>query len=378
MRRLLAVALGLLGGLALFLIVDAATSRYLLRRPEDAVEWVPAAERPYAAGDRGWVQLKRNFQGRDYWGAAVYAVVTDEYGFRTGEGLALTTGPAAAIFLGDSFTYGINGAWEQTFAGMYAAASPGRVLNAGVPTYSPTPYLHAYRAALDEGAMAPSHDVFVMLDISDVHDEAGVWIDGPSHPYNLRAVNNDLNLVAEERAAMDASVRGRWRDRLRFTQAIYGLARYSLLKIPNSVVYDQPKSAFTWQPWAGLDALPGAINGFSPLGVRGGLERIRSKIAAIVSRARQAGGRVRIVIYPWPAQLRHPSHFDWPGFARDACEAAGCAGVIDTFPAFRARVAADRHWYEALFVFGDVHFSTAGNRLVFDEINRALPAASLK
>ena len=373
MKRLMAVALGLLGGLVLFLLVDAAISNRLVRRPDDAVEWVPAVERPYVSGDHGWVQLKRNFRGRDYWGSAIYDVATDEYGFRTDEHAAPKAGPAPTIFLGDSFTYGINGPWDQTFAGMYAASSRARVLNAGVPTYSPTPYLHAYQAALREGALASSHDVLLMLDISDVHDEAGVWIDGPDHPRNLRAVNNDGGLVVQERAAMDSTPRGRVRNRLRFTRSIYDLARYSLLKIPNSVVYDQPKSAFTWQDWSGLDTLPGAINGFTPLGVRGGLDRIRDKIAAIVTSARAAGGRVFVVIYPWPAQLRHPAHFDWPGFARDACEAAGCAGVIDTFPAFRGRVDASRRWYQELYVFGDVHFNVAGNRLIFDEISRALP-----
>lgn len=376
MNRWLAVTLGLLGGVTLFLVVDAALSRRLVRLPDEIVEWVPAAERPYLARDRGWVELKRNFRGKDYWGAEVYDVVTDEYGFRTADRTPPKIGKAGTIFLGDSFTYGINGPWDQTFAGMFADSAATRVLNAGVPTYSPTPNLHAYRTAVAEGALAPSHDVVLMLDISDVHDEAGVWIDGDPHPVSLRAVNNDGGLVADERAAMDNTLRGRVRDRLRFTRSIYELARYSLLKIPNAVVFDQPKSAFTWQAWTGLDTLPGAMNGFAPLGVRGGLDRIRDKVGAIAGLARQSGGRVFVAVYPWPAQLQHPSHFDWPAFARDVCTAASCAGVIDTFPAFRARAAANRRWYQELFVFGDVHFNAAGNRLVFEELSRALANAS--
>lgn len=365
------MGLGLLSGIALFVLVDVAFSKYLIRLPDEIVEWVPAAERPYQARDHGWVELKRNFRGRDYWGADIYDVVTDEYGFRIDGRSEPKSGAASTIFLGDSFTYGINGPFDQTFVGMFAAAAPARVLNAGVPTYSPTAYLHAYTTALAEGALTPQHDVVLMLDISDVHDEAGVWIDGDQHPESLRAVNNDVGLVADERAAMDSTLRGRLRDRLRFTRSIYALGRYGLLKIPNPVVYDQPKSAFTWQPWTGLDTLPGAINGFAPLGVRGGLDRIRHKVAAISALARQSGGRLTIGIYPWPAQLQHPSHFDWPAFVRETCQAAACA-VIDTFPAFRARAAANRSWYRELYVFDDVHFNAAGNRLVFDELARAM------
>lgn len=374
MNRWLAIGLGLLGALVLFVLVDVVFSKHVVRLPDEVIEWVPAAERPYLMRDRGWVELKRDFRGRDYWGADIYEVATDEYGFRIDGRAERKTGKASTIFLGDSFTYGINGAFEQTFSGMFASAAASRVLNAGVPTYSPTAYLHAYKTALAEGALLPSHDVILMLDISDVHDEAGVWIDGPEHPESLRIVNDDVGLVTEERAAHDASLRGRLRDRLRFTRAIYELGRYSLLKIPNSVVYDQPKSAFTWQPWTGLDTLPGAINGFAPLGVRGGLERIRQKAGAIVRLAGESGGRVLIGIYPWPAQLQHPSHFDWPGFARAICQDTSCAGVIDTFPAFRARVAANPRWYQELYVFGDVHFNAAGNRLVFEEVSRAISA----
>jgi hypothetical protein len=33
---------------------------------------------------------------------------------------------------------------------------------------------------------------------------------------------------------------------------------------------------------------------------------------------------------------------------------------------------ADRDWYEHLYILGDDHFSTAGNRMVFQEVVRYL------
>lgn len=342
MQRLAAVAAGLLADLVLLVAVDWAISSRLVRKQDMAVEWVPADERPYLPRDHGWYELKRDFRGRDYWGDVVYPVATDANGFRISDSPSRRTGAAQVVFLGDSFTYGINGAWADTFVGMYEAAAVVPVANAAVPSYSPTAYLYAYRAALKGGALAPQHTVVVMLDISDVHDEAGVWIDGPDHPRNLRAVNQDTRLVVEQQSEADQTVRGRLRSRLRFTAASYGFVRYSLLKIPDAAPFDQPKSAFTWSEWQALDRIPGALTGYAPLGVAKGLERVRDKLDALVQLARASGGQVFVAVYPWPAQLRHPAHFDWPAFAADVCRAVACAGVIDMFPAFRQRVTAGR------------------------------------
>ena len=372
-RRGLTIAAGALAGLILAVLADFAISPIVLPEPNAGVEWVGAAERPYLLRDDGWYELKRDFSGRDYWGTAIYAVKTDEYGYRTNERGPAKSGLADTIVLGDSFAYGINGPWADTFAGMYDLASARRILNAAVPSYSPTPYLHRYREALDRGALTPAHTVIVALDISDVHDEAGVWIDGADHPKSLRAVNDDMGLVGEVRAAAAAGWRGRLRDRLRFTGEIYRYFRYSVFRIPNDGVFDQMVSAFTWDDWARLDATPAAITGFSPLGVAGGLDRITRKVADIVTAARAVDSRVYVLIYPWPAQLKHPSTFSWPGFVAEVCERAQCAGVIDTFPAFEAQAKADAGWYDDLYVSNDVHFNRRGNRLIHEELARVLP-----
>ncbi|MGE0866639.1 MAG: hypothetical protein AB7P34_22280 [Vicinamibacterales bacterium] len=370
--RVFALVGGAAAGLFLFLAGDYALGPRLLPHPDAEVEWVPAAERPYLQGAEGWYELKRGFRGRDYWGNRIYPVHTDEFGFRAAEGRAAKPGPAAVIVLGDSFTYGLNGPWDETFVGMLDLALPVRIANAGVPSYSPTPYLHRYRQALADGALQSPHTVVVALDISDVHDEAGVWIDGDP-PKNLRAVNADRGLVVTQQKAAAATSRGQLRDRLRLTGAIYRALRYSLLAIPNPAVFDQMKSSFTWQDWETLDATPAALTGFSPLGVRGGLDRIAGKLAELTALAHANRSTLFVLLYPWPAQLRHPDKFSWSDFVAQACERAACDGVIDTIPIFRERAHNDARWYNALYVKGDVHFNTEGNRLIFEALKRGLP-----
>jgi hypothetical protein len=367
MKPLIAVAAGLLAGVALLLCADAAVTALVMGPAEEVVP-VPAEDRPYQRFDRGWYSLKRSFRGRDYWGADVYDVATDQYGFRIDDRAPIKPGPARTIFLGDSFTYGVNGPWDQTFVGLYDLKSRGRILNAAVPSYSPTAYRYTYQAAIREAAVSGPHDVVLMLDIGDVQDEAAVWRDGPEHPYDLRVENGEAAAVVRQR---DQNARS-WRERLRLTRSAYETVRYSILKIPNAAVFDQFRSAFTWADWAMLDRIPASMSGFAPDGVDRALERVRNQVAGIAALASQSGGRLFVGVYPWPAQLAHPSHFDWPGFVREACRGT-CAGVIDTFPAFRQRVEADKDWYHSLYVFGDVHFNRAGNQLVFEEIARVIP-----
>ena len=154
-RRAWAVAGGAAAGVGLFLMADYALSARILSDPMADVEWVSASERPYRQDSHVWYELKRGFRGRDYWGRDIYDVRTDQYGFRADDERNDKPGQAAVIFLGDSFTYGLNGPWAQTFVGMYDRAAPARIANAAVPSYSPTPYLHRYRQALEEGALRP-------------------------------------------------------------------------------------------------------------------------------------------------------------------------------------------------------------------------------
>jgi hypothetical protein len=56
------------------------------------------------------------------------------------------------------------------------------------------------------------------------------------------------------------------------------------------------------------------------------------------------------------------------------CERLSCSGVIDTIPRFRDIATADKDWYRKYYVYGDIHFNEAGNKIVAEEILKSLPA----
>src|SRR5882724_9225945 len=125
-----------------FLLVDVVFSRHVLPHPDQRPVLLADDKKPYLQKDDGWYELKRDFVGADDWGTNIFAVETDQYGFRKGSN---KSGPGDVIFLGDSFAYGINGLWNETFVGMYDLSTSNKVLNAAVCSYSPTPYLHQYK-----------------------------------------------------------------------------------------------------------------------------------------------------------------------------------------------------------------------------------------
>ena len=47
-----------------------------------------------------------------------------------------------------------------------------------------------------------------------------------------------------------------------------------------------------------------------------------------------------------------------------------CKAFIDLFPAFFAARDGNKDWYEQLFIFGDTHYSQAGNALMFQELRK--------
>jgi hypothetical protein len=78
------------------------------------------------------------------------------------------------------------------------------------------------------------------------------------------------------------------------------------------------------------------------------------------------------VVYPWAQQVAQGDRDSrqvalWRDFCRDRCKA-----FINLYPAYFEQAAADRNWYEHLYILGDDHLSAAGNKFFFHEIEKYL------
>jgi hypothetical protein len=317
----------------------------------------------YVHYEDGWYILAPNVRVVSAWGKTVYPWRTDANGFRIDPASTSPSRQADVIFLGDSFTFGTGLPWEDTFVGLYERSSGRTIANAGVSSYSPTAYLWQYKRAISAGALKSPHAVVVAIDISDVQDEAAVWEDGQDHPRRR-------NYPASS-AVVSSPLKTFIASRLLGTRSIYRMFTQSTVAADP---FDQIRSAFTWKEASEIEParpeIPGPYEGlgYKPLGVEGALARIREKLLEISTVAREHNGSLWILIYPWPAQLRHPSKvIDWEEFNINLCREIGCRNVINTFPRFKS-FTNDDDWYKKLFVNGDVHFNKFGNQIIADEL----------
>jgi hypothetical protein len=335
--------------------------------------------KPYMSVEYGWYELKRNFFGQDQYGPIIFSVATDSYGFRKQETAQAQT-KYDVIFLGDSFTYGINGPWHETFVGMFAKQSGARVLNAGVSSYSPTPYLYQYKKALKNGLLENRHSVVIVIDISDVQDEAAIWTwdeKKEAHPKKMT-----LNFPAQEYSNNRPTLLEKIHDALPITLMLYRFVRYRLIaSIHDSQaanLVDMPRSAFTWKSWPILNKTypEQEPSGYAPLGVERGLVKISERVSQISDEAKKHYGNVYILVYPWPAQLAHADKFNWSAWVKDLCVNVTCRGVIDTIPNFRMLANKNSNWLADYYLQGDIHFNERGNRVIAEHLLKNLPTKS--
>lgn len=126
----------------------------------------------YRPRPNGFYELEENCVGKTAWGGTRYDIFTDEYGFRVGSQTKRDAPRLRSLlFLGDSFVFGINGGWQDTFVGMVESALPmDNVFNGGVTSYSPTPYLYTLTKTYKRHIKP--NVIISAVDISDVQDEA--------------------------------------------------------------------------------------------------------------------------------------------------------------------------------------------------------------
>lgn len=317
----------------------------------DAGNWTVYISAPYHH------DLTPSLQSTRVWGNVIYPWKTDKYGFRTG-----TCAPTeadkdheAVFVIGDSFTEALGSSYEDSFAGLMAcdAAKQNKaVWNLGVASYSPTIYHRKIRAAADKLGVKP-RDIFVFLDLSDIDDDANVYriaADGtvttaaapagpqkPMIPFDLGQflVNN-------------------------FTSArfLYDLYLTSSFSYVNSV--GRYRARWTIDP-ALLDSWG-----------RRGLKIASGNLDKVVEICREWDCRMTLVVYPWPDNvMAHDKDGIQVTYWRDWAEKRDVR-FIDAFaPFFREPAETAMREY---FIPGDIHFTQAGNRLIYEEVRKAIDA----
>jgi hypothetical protein len=315
--------------------------------------------------------LKANFDGHDFWGDVRYRLITDNLGFKDGSvrDVPLKVNAHRILLIGDSFTEAIGMTFEQSFAGLLTKAGLERpdkteFLNAGAVSYSPVIYYKKIKYLLERGLQFD--EVVVFSDTSDVTDEATSYF----------CIDDDPKYRAHCGPSEGSQLKGLppretdfWVDHFVVTNR----ARIYLLRLIQPHLGGSRKSISTDHSRIGW-VFPGldVTRDVQPLGVDGGIARSLQNMRALSDMLAARNIPMTVVVYPWAQQIAAGDRDSrQASMWRDFCSGR-CKAFIDLYPAFFAAVDADKDWYAHYYIQGDDHFSAAGNRFVFQQIEKQL------
>ncbi|MBS0519961.1 MAG: SGNH/GDSL hydrolase family protein [Proteobacteria bacterium] len=316
--------------------------------------------------------LMPNRKSMRTWGRIRFPWRTDKYGFRTGRcaaGEAEKDHPAIFV-IGDSFVEALGVSYEESFTGLMAcdAASQGKaVWNLGVASYSPIIYYRKVRGAAKKLGLRPQ-EVFVFLDLSDIDDEANVYREWPDGTVHFASEP----LPAHVEAARDGADGGGGNGPV-YTGPPFNFTRFVLDNFASiRFVYDLfLVSSFGEKMSYGRERARWSLDPdlMKAWGERG-LASAARNLDKLVQTCRDWHCRVTLVVYPWPDSIVAR---DRDGiqvtYWRDWAAREGVRFVDGFAPFFDLPATETMQKY---FIRGDVHFTAAGNRLLYEAVKQAV------
>lgn len=276
--------------------------------------------------------LRPDFDGYELWGERKYRFITDSLGFKDAatRQIALTPDGRRVVLIGDSFTEGIGVPFEESFAGMLAAAGARRAaktefLDAAVLSYSPSLYYRKIKFLLEGGLRFD--EVVVLPDLSDVLDEATSYFCFDDEPqYRAlcpsagtqpaadsgkrqqgRAAAADPVAAAPDSVTVKDALRaigGVLQRNFAVTDALRLIVKFKLQDWSGEFKREQfvPSERIGW-------SVPNydVGNAYAPLGVEGGIARALLHMQRLADLLAQRHIALTLAVYPWPLASSRPS-----------------------------------------------------------------------
>ena len=306
-----------------------------------------------------------------------FKVYTDNNGFRFS---GIRRGPKDnnLVFLGDSQTFGVGSDWENTFVGMLESEfEKYNFFNLAVPSYSPTVYEYILNKFLEKESLSISK-IFVLIDLTDVGDEANRW----------EVINGRPNLKNEKIFYEKSEGFSKFKkENFKGLYLISSKLRSYLRKVKSSKNFNSneerykpvngnPTGGYIYTDHnvlTGCDTIEKKTNWWKCGQIEQGLMKLESNIINLGSIASQLNSEFYIIIMPWPDTLNFgQTEFNWEQFAYNLCEKSNCKKLVNVFPKFKKIKNEEKNWLEKLYLKDDIHLTEEGNRIVADEIKANL------
>jgi len=360
------IAINIILFLGIYLMSDIFFSRFIFTQSVD--------HKCYEHTNEGrFYQMKKNCFANMRLISSInsFKVYTDIYGRRfSGEKKEL--GKKNIVFLGDSQTFGVGSDWNDTFVGMLEKKYKNfNFHNLAVPSYSPTVYNHVLKNFLEKNK-TEIEKIFVLIDLTDVGDEANRWEIINNHP----SLKNEKIFYKKKTGfskfkkenfkglyLMASSIRSFFREIDKNNDKIVGEYR---------PVDGNPTGGYIYTDHEILTGCNKEIQKtqwWSCGGVDYGLKKIQENIIELGSISSKINSELYIIIIPWPDTLNFgQKFFNWENYGNNLCTKSNCAKLINLFPKFNEIKRKHNDWLETLYLNNDIHLTNTGNRMIAEEI----------
>ena len=301
-----------------------------------------------------------------------FKVYTDENGFRySGKKRLLKN--KNIIFLGDSQTFGVGSNWEDTFVGILEERfQKYNFFNLGVPSYSPSVYNYLLNRFSEKKLNL--NKIFVLIDLTDVGDEANRWEIVNDKPY----LKNEKIFYKKNEGFSKFK-----KENFKGIYLISSKVRSYLRKVKNTKtkennekkykpVNGNPTGGFIYtnhQVLTGCNKEEKKTKWWNCGQIEKGLSDIENNIVKLGEKAKDLNSEFYIIIMPWPDTLNFgQTQFNWEKFALNLCVKSNCNKLINVFPEFRKIKKEKKNWLNYLYLPHDIHLTIEGNKIIADEI----------
>lgn len=287
---------------------------------------------------------------------STFDVYTNELGNRYSGKKKIEKEKKNIIFAGDSFMFGVGVEWENTITGILEnALFDYNVFNLGVPSYSPTVYKYLIENLIKEKKI---EKVFILLDITDIGDESGRWIQKNGIPYLVQ------DKIFLKQSFFEKTKRKYFKGTFIIINTINDFFRDMRKKIiPKKNVYipsihGNNSGSFLYKDHH-------LIN----WDVEKGINKTKIIMKEIGEILKKEEIELNIIILPWPDTMVFGQKiFNFENFGQIVCELSKCKNLVNLFPEFQNIKNLNESWLEDLYLENDIHLNKNGNYLVAKNI----------
>ena len=248
-----------------------------------------------------------------------------------------------------------------------------KVLNLAVPSYSPTAHLYRLEELIKKKIYPKK--VILVIDLTDVSDEAGRWErENQSKKPSLIGNYWEFELLNKSNKRTTNTWKefkyNNFKGSRQLINYLNNFTRLLKIKIKKKIDKDYSELGitrmgdFTYIEFDKLDQ-----KWWLPHGVNGGLKKIENNIKKISEVTKKNNAEFYIVVYPWAVTLEYGQDiFNWELYGKHLCKVSNCTKLINLFPEFNLYKKNNINWSTDLYFLHDTHWNEKGHNIVAKKI----------